>query len=51
MQKVAEFIEKNNERYISELREFVAMPSVSTKSEHNLAGAPRLRPHVRPQPS
>jgi len=34
MQKVAEFIEKNSERYVSELREFIAMPSVSTKSEH-----------------
>ncbi len=34
MQKVAEFIKKNGERYVSELREFIAIPSVSTKSEH-----------------
>ncbi len=34
MQKVADFIQKNNERYVSELREFCAIPSVSTKSEH-----------------
>ncbi len=34
MQKVADFIGKNNDRYVSELREFCAIPSVSTKSEH-----------------
>ncbi len=34
MQKVADFIEKNHQRYIEELREFIAIPSVSTKSEH-----------------
>lgn len=34
MQKVFEFIEKNNDRYVAELREFCAIPSVSTKSEH-----------------
>ena len=34
MQKVAEYIGKNNDRYVSELREFCAIPSVSTKSEH-----------------
>ena len=32
MQKVTDFIEKNHERYISELRELCAIPSVSTKS-------------------
>jgi len=34
MQKVTDFIEKNHERYIFELRELCAIPSVSTKSEH-----------------
>ena len=34
MQRVADFIGKNNERYVKELREFCAIPSVSTKSEH-----------------
>ena len=34
MQKVADFIEKNHQRYVEELREFIAIPSVSTKSEH-----------------
>ena len=34
MQKVANFIGKNNDRYVRELREFCAIPSVSTKSEH-----------------
>jgi len=34
MQKVAESIQKNSERYVAELHEFIAMPSVSTKSEH-----------------
>ena len=34
MDKVVEFIEKNSDRYVAELREFCAIPSVSTKSEH-----------------
>ena len=34
MQKVVNFIESNSERYITELREFCAIPSVSTKREH-----------------
>ena len=34
MQKVADFIGQNSDRYVSELREFCAIPSVSTKSEH-----------------
>lgn len=34
MQNVVDFIQANSDRYIGELREFCAIPSVSTKSEH-----------------
>jgi acetylornithine deacetylase/succinyl-diaminopimelate desuccinylase-like protein len=34
MHNVVQFIQKNSDRYINELREFCAIPSVSTKSEH-----------------
>ncbi|MFQ5664081.1 MAG: dipeptidase [Terriglobia bacterium] len=34
MQKVADFIQNNGDRYVDELRELCAIPSISTKSEH-----------------
>jgi acetylornithine deacetylase/succinyl-diaminopimelate desuccinylase-like protein len=34
MQNVVTFIRENHERYIQELRQFCAIPSVSTRSEH-----------------
>lgn len=34
MQAVADFIQKNHDRYVNELKEFIAIPSVSTRSEH-----------------
>ncbi|MGH9805151.1 MAG: M20/M25/M40 family metallo-hydrolase, partial [Candidatus Acidiferrales bacterium] len=34
MQKVTDYIQQNYERYLQELREFCAIPSVSTRSEH-----------------
>ncbi|MDA2912810.1 dipeptidase [Acidobacteriia bacterium AH_259_A11_L15] len=34
MQHVVDFIQANHDRYIEELREFCAIPSVSTKNEH-----------------
>jgi len=34
MQEVLRFIEANEQRYLSELKEFIAVPSVSTKPEH-----------------
>ncbi|MFQ5791615.1 MAG: dipeptidase, partial [Acidobacteriota bacterium] len=34
MEKVADFIQANGDRYVEELREFCAIPSVSARSEH-----------------
>ena len=34
MQNIIEYINKNNDRYIEELKAFLAIPSVSTKSEN-----------------
>ncbi len=34
MEKVLSYLEQNKERYISELSELLAIPSVSTKPEH-----------------
>ncbi len=35
MQNVLSYLETNKERYLSELKEFLAIPSVSSQSEHN----------------
>lgn len=35
MQAVVDFIQKNQERYIKELGEFIAIPSISTQPEHS----------------
>jgi acetylornithine deacetylase/succinyl-diaminopimelate desuccinylase-like protein len=34
MQRILEYIESNKSRYLEELKEFIAIPSVSTGSEH-----------------
>jgi acetylornithine deacetylase/succinyl-diaminopimelate desuccinylase-like protein len=35
MQQVLSFIDSNKERYLSELKEFLAIPSISSQSDHN----------------
>ncbi|MEK6754923.1 MAG: M20/M25/M40 family metallo-hydrolase, partial [Bacteroidota bacterium] len=35
MQQVLSYIDSNKERYLSELREFLAIPSISSQSAHN----------------
>lgn len=35
MEKVLNYIESNKERYLSELKDFLAIPSVSSQSNHN----------------
>ncbi|MDD8017026.1 MAG: dipeptidase [Bacteroidota bacterium] len=35
MQRALQYIESNKERYLSELKEFLAIPSVSSQSTHN----------------
>ncbi|MBP9212214.1 MAG: M20/M25/M40 family metallo-hydrolase, partial [Bacteroidetes bacterium] len=35
MEKVLSFIESNQQRYLSELKDFLAIPSVSSQSDHN----------------
>ncbi|MBI3004477.1 MAG: dipeptidase [Ignavibacteriales bacterium] len=35
MEKILSFVESNKERYLSELKDFLAIPSVSSQSEHN----------------
>jgi len=35
MEKVLPYIESNKERYLAELKEFLAIPSVSSQKEHD----------------
>ncbi|MBI4428064.1 MAG: dipeptidase [Ignavibacteriales bacterium] len=35
MERILSFVESNKDRYLSELKDFLAIPSVSSQSEHN----------------